>query len=933
MSGNNLSVKITADVVDLQTKFAVARAEVSGLSSELNKLARASASGVIDSAGQSRLQQLAGDFAAAKTSAASLGAALSEASGGVLGISRSFGEAHGSISTATREFRALFDELSSGRTRQTPGTIAILLQRVAGLSPAMLGATGGVLALAGGLAYLGVKGVEASKALDQAVLGAQFAGNLNISREALKGFEDEMSQAANISGSDAQKIAATLASIPGITVPILRDLTAEMSDLVAITGRDGPKIAEELAKAFSSKTTAEEYVRTLGGATQAQIDMAKAADQSGDALKAQQAKFEALLPVIGRSTTTIDQQKTKLSESVGEFLKYGGAMAEGVSLEEIQADVIAKSNEQRQKQLDILRQSAAAMHGAEQSPDQALQGGLKIAQGENPMALQIEQAQAKVQALESDLQQVQGTASKANLDILNAGLEKAKEHLAELQFGPALERMRADMAQVAATWDGTQSGMLSKEIQIAQAELTNTQQSAKQRLEVETEISRLVVQLRHTTANESIAAARESVSAIAADTSQGALQRLEAERNVWQQTLTTLRQGTSQYTEAERAMSADVVAIARERQAQMQAIARSDASTDIAISKIQLDAKRSALEEEVQLNQVSAAQKLATMRQLAAESFSLDLQMLESEMSTLQEGTAEYERVYNQIRELKAKLTADLEGYDSQYQRDLARQLKEQGTLWKSTVGEIENAESSLVSDVLSRRQSMSQSLLQIGGRMVEQEISNDLRAFTTKMLLQNQEKALEQGGLLFHLIFADKSAQATAQAQAAQTSAVISGNAARMAAETSANAASKAAQSATAGPQIMADAAKAAAGAYAALSGIPIVGPVLAPVAAGVAFSAVSAYEGLASLDTGTNYVPRNMVAQIHEGEAVVPREYNPAAGGGEGGGGYSEQHNYGSVHVSALDTRGMAALLKQPGNRRAIAKAGRAYFSRGGR
>jgi phage-related minor tail protein len=35
----------------------------------------------------------------------------------------------------------------------------------------------------------------------------------------------------------------------------------------------------------------------------------------------------------------------------------------------------------------------------------------------------------------------------------------------------------------------------------------------------------------------------------------------------------------------------------------------------------------------------------------------------------------------------------------------------------------------------------------------------------------------------------------------------------------------------------------------------------------------------------TGTNYVPKNMLAYIHEGEAVVPKKYNPAAGGAGGG------------------------------------------------
>lgn len=34
-------------------------------------------------------------------------------------------------------------------------------------------------------------------------------------------------------------------------------------------------------------------------------------------------------------------------------------------------------------------------------------------------------------------------------------------------------------------------------------------------------------------------------------------------------------------------------------------------------------------------------------------------------------------------------------------------------------------------------------------------------------------------------------------------------------------------------------------------------------------------------AFEVGTNYVPRTMLAQVHEGEAIVPRAYNPAAGG----------------------------------------------------
>ncbi|HZR02413.1 MAG TPA: hypothetical protein VFA81_04470, partial [Burkholderiales bacterium] len=46
-------------------------------------------------------------------------------------------------------------------------------------------------------------------------------------------------------------------------------------------------------------------------------------------------------------------------------------------------------------------------------------------------------------------------------------------------------------------------------------------------------------------------------------------------------------------------------------------------------------------------------------------------------------------------------------------------------------------------------------------------------------------------------------------------------------------------------------------------------------PIAAGAAFAAVAAYEGLASLDVGAWNVPHDMVAQIHKGESVVPTTF----------------------------------------------------------
>lgn len=51
-----------------------------------------------------------------------------------------------------------------------------------------------------------------------------------------------------------------------------------------------------------------------------------------------------------------------------------------------------------------------------------------------------------------------------------------------------------------------------------------------------------------------------------------------------------------------------------------------------------------------------------------------------------------------------------------------------------------------------------------------------------------------------------------------------------------------------------------------------------------------VFASTAIPKFDVGTNYVPKDMLAMIHEGEAIVPKAYNPAANAGMGSGGQTE-------------------------------------------
>jgi hypothetical protein len=106
---------------------------------------------------------------------------------------------------------------------------------------------------------------------------------------------------------------------------------------------------------------------------------------------------------------------------------------------------------------------------------------------------------------------------------------------------------------------------------------------------------------------------------------------------------------------------------------------------------------------------------------------------------------------------------------------------------------------------------------------------------------------------------------------------------------------------------QIESDAAATYAGVYAFFS--PVLGPAAA-IPAGISAGAVSAMEGLVSLDVGAWNIPSDMPAYLHAGEMVVPQNF--AAGlrgdGGIGGGGGDSY----TININAIDTQTGTQFLK---------------------
>jgi hypothetical protein len=330
------------------------------------------------------------------------------------------------------------------------------------------------------------------------------------------------------------------------------------------------------------------------------------------------------------------------------------------------------------------------------------------------------------------------------------------------------------------------------------------------------------------------------------------------------------------------------------------------------------------VESEVATTANAVAQKYSLLKQFAAQEYALDLQALQDELSTLNDLPVEYNRVYNEIRELKAKEVADLAALDHQAAQGATKAGQDQAKGWKDALGEIENAEGQMVSDLLTRRKSLTQSLMQMSGQLVEKEIANDLKAVTERIALHLQgataEKAIEQGGFIFHQAMELEKALATKMQQAAQTAAVTAGGSAQTAAMSAAAASAKAVSASVGTSTVMSDAAKAAAGTFASVAQIPYVGYIMAPAAAEAAFAEVSGYASLAALDVGAWNVPHDMPAYIHQGETVMPKSFAEGArsngfgiGDGSGAGGDTHYHEH-NWNVSMLDGSSLQRFASDP-------------------
>lgn len=312
---------------------------------------------------------------------------------------------------------------------------------------------------------------------------------------------------------------------------------------------------------------------------------------------------------------------------------------------------------------------------------------------------------------------------------------------------------------------------------------------------------------------------------------------------------------------------------------------------DIALNEIRTQS--SMIKEQAQIGQISRQDELSSLLSLETQREDIERRHLQYLKSTYQDGTVAYATAQRQLEELASQSALRIQAIEQNVTQQIYNDYKHS----------FEQIGSGVTSSIMGM----------ITGHM-------KLRDSARTVLLQIIQSFTQAKVKMVADWLAGVTAQTTAtQAeQASMTGAVAAGTAARSGLESSASTASIAGTIGAALKSIMASAGETFAGVFGFLS--PVMGPAAAGPAAGAEAAVLSTATSLASFASGAWSLPADMIAQVHQGEMIVPA--GPASamrdflsGSAQVAGSPVHVHHSTNFHVSAIDSDGVRGFFDKHG------------------
>lgn len=388
---------------------------------------------------------------------------------------------------------------------------------------------------------------------------------------------------------------------------------------------------------------------------------------------------------------------------------------------------------------------------------------------------------------------------------------------------------------------------------------------------------------------------------------------LSEEKTYWQAKLSAAKEGTDAYRQAVN----ELLQIKNKEASE----SKSEARQEIADAKhVAAEKVRAAKEAEREAEAAARKQRELGLEQIKAthdETIGALANKREQHQQEYSEGQISAAQLLQLESELMTrKLAADRAYYEAKAKLDAADPV----AVTKDDAGIIKSQQDALASMLRYEREFHNNSVKQ--WQSYAKQVEGAMQGAINGILFQHQ--TLRQGIANISLVIGEdfikeavmKPLDAWISGEATKTAAALAGATQRQVIESGAAAVSKAADAATGRSQITSAAATGAAKAYQAVVGIPIVGPILAPIAAGVAFAGIEEFGGkLSSARGGWERVPVDgMMTELHRDEMVLPDHVaNPLrqmAKTGQGGGNTFNFHSVDARGVKELFRREHAAI-----------------------
>ncbi len=469
----------------------------------------------------------------------------------------------------------------------------------------------------------------------------------------------------------------------------------------------------------------------------------------------------------------------------------------------------------------------------------------------------------------------------------------------------------------------------ARERQIAAIKIQTWEQSAQRHVQVEQQTNNHLLAMGAVTLDQFKAREIELEDERFRIAREGADRRLKADKGDPVAYARDLAQKETLAQEhADRMLAIDQKYAERKRQRQ-----QSELQDFLAESSARLNEMTDELDQAYAMGEIGAQRRHQLETTLTEQVRQEALARLDAEIATLTAGTEAYDNAMKQ----RARIEAEFGKRARDETNKTADQMRDS---WAPVLNGFEQ----VATGIISRNASLGQLLLQAADMVAQDLLRIKLReledvifheqaktAVTGAQVSTREALSMTEGDSLIGRL--GTMLAGWLGFETAKTATSTAGAAARTTAIAAETAAVIAATKIKAVAEIPAYTGVAAMGAASAVAPIPIIGPVLAAAAFAKMQALGGIALGMASFDVGTNYVPSNMIAQVHKGERIIPEADNRALMDAVGRGGPGRD---GAVHLHIHPTRsnividGTSVRRWFQGNSRNVAEAARTAMAK---